>query len=259
MTRYGQHFLKNKNALKRIADALDVQAGDTLIEIGPGHGELTEELSRVGGAGVIAIEKDRELAAILKEKLKDDSGVEVIQGDALKILPELTQNLQNKNYKLTGNIPYYITGFLFRTIGEMQNKPYLSVFTIQKEVAERMSEEPPRMNRLAASVQVWAEPKILFNISANDFSPKPQVDSAVISLKTVSTPGLYLGDYFFMVKILFQQPRKTILNNLLNGLKNISREEIAAGLEKVGVKPEDRPQNLSAQNIVQISQVFQKT
>ncbi len=115
----GQHFLKNKAAIKKIVAALDLEENDTVIEIGPGHGELTQELS-CHPINIIAIEKDVALANKLAEKFK------IVQGDALKELPKLINQLKTKSYKLVGNIPFYITGHLLRVISELENKPTIT-------------------------------------------------------------------------------------------------------------------------------------
>ncbi len=184
--RLGQNFLINGVKLRKIVETLDLKSDDTIIEIGPGHGELTEEL-RIQNLEfrVIAVEKDKKLAENLKEKFAHDENIKIIEADILKILPQIPKSyvLNSKSYKIVGNIPYYITGHLLRIVSELKNKPSLIVLTVQKEVAERICAEPPKMNLLAASVQFWAEPKIIDYISKKDFRPQPKVDSAIIKLK----------------------------------------------------------------------------
>jgi len=289
----GQHFLKNKVKLREIVEALELKDGDVVIEIGPGHGELTNEIVlklqslKVENFKIIAIEKDREFASNLKEEFGNNKNIEIIEGDILKIFPEVTTN-----YKIVGNIPYYITGYLFRILGELEHKPELIVLLIQKEVAERVCAKKGDMNLLAASVQFWAEPKIIDYVSRNDFEPAPKVDSAIIKLLPVTSQLLSRlkcnkEKYYKFIKILFKQPRKTILNNLLLGItdQNIAilsdsmlsdriaedkkenelqiinkeenkkeiKEEIVEKLKKVGVGPNARPQNLSVERIIALS------
>jgi 16S rRNA (adenine1518-N6/adenine1519-N6)-dimethyltransferase len=255
----GQHFLTNGEVLRKIAESLQIQKGEVVIEIGPGHGELTqfliEESQKNKGQKIIVIEKDPELAAQLPDNFGDK--LEIHEGDALKILPDIAETLKKEglSYKLAGNIPYYLTGFLFRLVGEMDYKPILSIFTMQKEVAERLAEQPPKMNRLAAAMQWWAEPKIIGIISREDFDPAPEVDSATVLLKTKpSSKGSEL--YYAAVRALFQQPRKTISNNLIDatGLKRLNIEEI---LKKASIDPEKRPQDLSITEIQKVSSLFE--
>lgn len=263
-SKLGQNFLINKSKLRKIADVLELKSNDTIIEIGPGHGELTKELKVESlKLKVIAIEKDEKLVGLLKEKFRGDKNIEIISGDALKILPKLTQHsrLIAHNYKLAGNIPYYITGYLFRILGELENKPSLVVLTIQKEVAQRVAAKPPEMNLLAASVQLWAEPKIAGYISKKYFRPAPKVDSAIIKLRIRNKElGIMENEYYKLIKILFKQPRKTILNNLTFGIKNnelgiMDKEKIIEKLKKSGIKPTDRPQNLTIEQIKKLSKL----
>lgn len=262
----GQHFLKNKAKLQKIVEALELKRGDVVIEIGSGKGALTDELRiKNNELRIIAIEKDKNLAEFLREKYKDDKKIEIIQGDALKILPQIVSQFPNfpiSNYKIVGNIPYYITGYLFRILGELEHKPETIVLLIQKEVAERVCAKKGDMNLLAASIQFWAEPKIIGYVSKKDFSPPPKVESAIIKLMPITFQLLSRlkcnkEDYYKFIKILFKQPRKTVLNNIEAGIKNyelrISKEEIIGKLEKMGIKPNARPQDLEIGQIIGLS------
>lgn len=260
MERLGQHFLKDEKALRKIAEALLLKHVGKVIEIGPGHGELTEELvSRFKALEtedykLIAIEKDRDLAEQLKEKFAGNKNVEIIQGDALEVLPSITPNLEPETYSLAGNIPYYITGYLFRTIGNLAAKPDTAIFMVQKEVAERLTDKPPHMNRLAASIGFWAEAKILFNVPKKSFVPSPKVDSAVVKLVTKPEEGDG-NAYYSLVRALFKQPRKTIWNNLRDaGFKNVDN-----ALKEWGINPQDRPQNLHIENIINLSKTLRNS
>lgn len=262
MEKLGQHFLTNKTKLQKIADGLDLKADDTVIEIGPGHGELTSFLIEgfqfiSSDFQLIAIDKDKDLVNFLQEKFKKNKNIKIIEGDVLKILPKLISQLPNysiTNYKIVGNIPYYITGHLLRIIGELKNKPKLIILTIQKEVAERICSQPPRMNLLAASVGFWTESKIIDYIPKIDFRPQPKVDSAIIKLSTynLKLKTSEIENYYKFIKILFKQPRKTILNNLRE-IKEIKKEEIIKILEKLEINPIYRPQNLTIEQIKNLS------
>jgi 16S rRNA (adenine1518-N6/adenine1519-N6)-dimethyltransferase len=261
MSKLGQHFLINKKKIKKIVEALELKNGDTIIEIGPGHGELTEKLKvKSLKLKVIAIEKDKKLAGAIRNLIeiqKLRNYVEIIEGDALKILLKLTKSykLKTKSYKIVGNIPYYITGRLLRILSELDNKPSLIVLTVQKEVAERLTAQPPKMNLLAASVQFWAKPEIIGYISKKDFKPAPKVDSAIIRLSPTRTNAdltrTNAENYYKLIKILFKQPRKTILNNLQPTTNN--KQLLIEKLKKIGINPQDRPQNLSIKQIIELS------
>jgi 16S rRNA (adenine1518-N6/adenine1519-N6)-dimethyltransferase len=264
----GQHFLKNKSAIRAIAAALDPQPGETIIEIGPGHGELTSQMAN-GKWQMVLIEKDAALCADLRKEF-DEPQVAVIEGDALATLPNLlTENnwkLEIGNWKLLGNIPYYITGHLLRIIGELPEgkKPGRCVFAIQKEVAERIVAKEGNMNRLAASVAYWADAKIVMTLVRQDFVPMPNVASAVILLNRKARPAFPdQNRYYAAVRALFAQPRKTILNNLSQAkgaasakLSGKNKEKLADELRSVGILPEARPQNLNIDNVAKITKAF---
>jgi len=257
MQKLGQHFLKNKSVIKKIIASLELKEGEAVIEIGPGHGELTmalREIARPSGSKIVVIEKDEELAAEL-ERLKEPNGVEikVIKGDALKVLGDASLSLGKKPYALVGNIPYYITGKLLRTTGELSHKPTVCIFMVQKEVALRATNIPPRMNRLSASIQFWARPSILASVPRTDFAPPPNVDSALLRLDTLPQKSKKEeSGYYKVLAALFAQPRKTILNNISQA-STLSREIISKNLMDCGIIPENRPQNLAVQDIMAIA------
>ncbi len=306
MSQYlGQHFLKNKSAIKKIIASLDLHSGETIIEIGPGKGALTfpllHECNKIG-AKLIAIEKDRELALML---FKSDSELIIELGDALEILPALSKSYKQKtsaqggslpagghgasgekSYKIVGNIPFYITGKLLRTISELENKPELTVLMIQKEVAERICAGQERMNPvrgregsphtsslrgrqrasasngmnlLAAATQIWAKPKILFTLSPEDFDPPPKVHSAVIRLESRSKnleSGI-MENYYKLIHVIFKQPRKTLYNNLRDGLE-LPAENIKKALDDMKIDLKSRPQDLSVEQILVLSEKTNK-
>ncbi len=245
--------MKDKKALKKIVRALELKNGDVVIEIGPGHGELTKEILnefkdlKTRGFKIIAIEKDPTLVDSI-ECLASSKNLRIIEGDALKVLPTL-----NTGYKLVGNIPYYITGRLLRVIGDLTKGPKLAVLTLQKEVAERLTAGPPKMNLLAASVQFWGRPEIIGFISKKSFKPSPKVDSAIVKIlprqgqATEKQSKVYYG----LIKILFKQPRKTILNNLSEGL-GLSKKEVEPELKRLGLGPSSRGESL---NLAEISKL----
>jgi 16S rRNA (adenine1518-N6/adenine1519-N6)-dimethyltransferase len=270
MQKLGQHFLKNIEVLQTIVDALEVRKGDVLLEVGPGHGELTTPLVRaVGkfGGTITCIEKDRSLIPpLLALGKKEPPGLlTIIEGDALKLLPDVVRGLgggpstSSVRYKIAGNIPYYITGKLLRIIGDLDNRPECTVLLVQREVAERICAAPPAMNRLAASVQFWAEPSIVALVPRKDFFPPPDVDSAIILLQTISAakdtrPAVDAELYYRAVRAIFAQPRKTLLNNLSAvAAGGGERMQAAKLLKEIGVAPDARPQDLAVSQIIAIA------
>ena len=306
----GQHFLKNKVAIEKIVNALELKEGEVVVEVGAGHGELTKQMAddkwlTADGSRLIAVEKDGELAQSLVSSLRaipslsresvaispieDPSGegiasssdhsriprnndgakVKVINGDILKILPQLSSNLKPKTYKLVGNIPYYLTGFLFRAISELKHKPSLIVFTVQKEVAERICARPltpersdggrarpPKMNLLAASIQVWAKPEIIGVIPPSDFEPPPKINSAILRLRIRNFElGIRKSEnYYKLIKIIFKQPRKTLLNNLADGL-NLPKKEVVEKLKELGLDEKSRGQDLTVNLLIKLTEI----
>ena len=270
----GQNFLIGKKKIKEVVNVLDLKFNDTVIEIGAGHGEITTEIIKkfkdlkIKRFRIVAIEKDKNLAEDLRFKIYDlrlGKNIEIIEGDALKILKFYILHL--KSYKLVGNIPFYITGHLLRIVSQLKLKPELAVFIIQKEVAQRIISGPPQMNLLAASVGFWLEPKIIGYISKKEFKPAPQVDAAIIKLETrdkrqairdKTQAAREAERYYKLIRIIFKQPRKTILNNLAISDKRqvINKEEIIKKLVKIGVNPQSRPQNLEIKQLRQLSTLF---
>ncbi len=262
MRRLGQHFLKNERIVKRIVDTIEVSRNDRIIEIGPGHGELTFPLldaCTAAGAALSVIEKDDRLATSLAGKL--EGVADVTPGDALEVIGEILSRTERGPIKLTGNLPYYITGHLLRIISEASQKPERCVFMIQREVAERICARPPRMNRLAASVQFWSDPEIVTTVPRSDFSPPPEVESAVILLKRKNRGVMDKeGKYYRAVRAIFSQPRKTLGNNIAAELEKggMSKEASTAKISLLGdgILPTQRPQNLSVEQISRIAEAL---
>ncbi|MEK7498792.1 MAG: rRNA adenine dimethyltransferase family protein, partial [Patescibacteria group bacterium] len=180
-------------------------------------------------------------------------------GDALKINPSL---LHPKPYtlnppKIVGNIPYYLTGFLLRTLLELEHPPKEIVFTIQKEVAERIIAKPPHMNLLAVSVQHFGTPELLFTIPKSDFNPPPQIDSATIKITSYANElkSKQANELFFtLIKAGFSHPRKLLINNLSEGL-GIEKTILEEAFKKEGISPTARAQELSLEQWHEILEI----
>ncbi len=249
LKRLGQNFLINKGVLKIIIEAASLSPEDTVLEIGPGTGVLTLALvERV--KKVIAVEKDIRMIKVLKEALKNFKNVEIIQGDILKV------NLRVKNYKVVGNLPFYLTAPVIRKFLEMREaKPQSMVLIVQKEVAQRICSKPPRMNLLAVSVQFYAESKIISYVSKKSFWPQPEVDAAVIKI-TPTAPPIGKRDLFFkIVKAGFSQPRKQLINNLSKGLK-MNKEEVKAWLKKNKISHIQRAETLKIEDWLKLTKSY---
>lgn len=243
----GQNFLINAGILEKIAGAAELNKDDIILEIGPGTGNLTKLLSEKAGQ-VIAIEKDSRLIEELKVRFPD---TKIIEEDILKFKPE-EHGLGDGEYKIVANIPYYITSNLLRVIFEKWPKPKLIVLTIQKEVAQRIIAKPPEMNLLALSVQLYSEPKIIGYVSKGSFRPIPKVDSAIIKL--VPKSGLDIKNNEKVISIAkkaFAGKRKQLQNTLETFFG--SKEKTMAILDKEGINPESRPEQLTIEDWLKIA------
>lgn len=253
----GQHFLINPRILDKIVAAAEITKEDTVLEIGPGTGNLTKELAEKAGK-VIAIEKDRRLINALKLKF-ENSNVKIVESDILKLkIESLIENykLKIENYKIVGNIPYYITSNFLRTVLEKWPKPKLVVLTIQKEVAQRIMARPPHMNLLALSVQFFSEPKIIRYISKENFRPRPKVDSAIIKLISKKELPIDNPERFFKIsRAGFLGKRKQLINSLSANLKK-EKKEIEKNLKEAEIDLKSRPEELDIDSWVRIAKII---
>lgn len=209
----GQHFLTSGSALTAIVETGTIEHGETILEIGPGKGVLTRELL-VAGAKVIAIEKDRELVTLLKQKFAQQIAsrrLTVREGDIL------TTNINNKRYKVIANIPYYITGAIIEKFLSAEQQPEHMVLLVQKEVAERIVARDGKESILSLSVKVYGTPRLVKTVSRGAFSPPPTVDSAILSIANISRNNFRDVDeekFFALVKKGFGSKRKFLRSNI---------------------------------------------
>lgn len=238
----GQNFLVDKQALAQIVVAADIQSADTIVEIGPGLGVLTAELSK-RASKVFAIEKDDKFAEVLKTQYTS-SNVKIINQDALDFDPGSCQ-LKANSYKLVANIPYNITSLIIRKFLEGEDKPEMMILLVQKEVAERIIAQPGDMSLLSVSVQFYAEAQVISIVKNDCFYPQPKVDSAIIRLKIrKNLPGVDKGKFFRLVKFGFAARRKTLENNLSAGF-HITKDEASDIIRKAGFDQKIRAEKLA--------------
>lgn len=236
----GQHWLKDREILATIADAGEIEATDTVLEIGPGLGTLTSELLK-RAKKVVAVEIDGDLARKLPGQFPGKN-LEVINQDILEF--DLTQ--LPENYIVVANVPYYITSKIVRHLMTSQNKPSRTVLLIQKEVAERIAAGPGDMSILTVSTQIYAEAELDILVPAEFFTPPPKVDSQVVVLHTRDEPLVQPEDekaFFRMMKAGFSAKRKKLRSSLSGGLA-ISKPEAEALLVKAGIDPNARAEDL---------------
>jgi 16S rRNA (adenine1518-N6/adenine1519-N6)-dimethyltransferase len=238
----GQHWLHDEASLQAMCDAAGgVSSSETILEIGPGLGTLTELLVSQA-RHVVAVEFDKDLAAQLPRRVSADN-LDVVQQDILSF--DLTQ--LEPGYKVIANIPYYLTSNLIRTLSESTNPPSVAVLLVQKEVARRVAAAPGAMSLLTVTAQMYWEVSLGRGIGAALFTPPPKVDSQILILHHRPKPLFPDCDYqalFRIVKAGFSQRRKTLLNSLSAGMQR-SREDTLAVLERAEIDPTTRAQNLS--------------
>jgi len=247
----GQNFLVDEKVVAQIIQAADLKPNDVVLEIGPGLGVLTKEIAE-RAKKVIAIEKDNKLCAILKQELKDYKNIEVINADILKYI------ILNTRYKILANLPFNIASpvirkFLDPPVGGPPADGM--ILMVQKEVAQRIAAKPPNMSILSVAVQLYAKPEILFSIPKESFLPQPKVDAAMLKIDSIKSPTINTGLFFKIVKAGFSNPRKQLINNLSNGLKE-PRPEISEWLKNNNINPTQRAETLTIQDWIRLTRSF---
>jgi 16S rRNA (adenine1518-N6/adenine1519-N6)-dimethyltransferase len=235
----GQNFLVDKFVLRRIIQVAEIKESDFVLEIGAGLGFLTELLAK-RAKKVIAVEKDKNLVKILRERLENFNNIEIIEADVLELQ---TEKILPEKYKVIGNLPYNIALAVIRKFLEERKQPQEMFFLIQKEVAQKICSKKSSLPKIA--VEFYAKTKILFYVKKDCFFPKPKVDGAIIKITKIrkGIPGIDKDLFFKVVRAGFAHPRKTILNNLSSELK-LEKKKVRDWLKKSGVNPKNRPEDL---------------
>ena len=249
--RLGQHFLRDSSAARRIVDAADISVGDTVVEIGPGNGALAHHIvdaASFAGGSVVLIEIDPKYAVMMEDKFATNPDVRVVCADARDIdfedLPELSKG---NPYKIVANLPYYAGTPIVRSFLEREHKPESMTVMLQREVARDMYATPGKMSLLSIAVQIYAEPKKLFDVPPAAFRPPPKVHSTVINLAPRLVPLVAsdeVDDLFKVARSSFLGRRKQLHNSLANGLE-MTTDEVKEMTAAVGIDSERRPATLS--------------
>jgi 16S rRNA (adenine1518-N6/adenine1519-N6)-dimethyltransferase len=239
----GQHWLRDEATLQTICALADLQPTDTVLEIGPGQGSLTQLLV-TEARSVVAVELDGELAAVLPAIVGVDN-LEVVHQNILEF--DLTR--LPPDYKVAANIPYYLTGRLIKNLSNTANPPQLVVLLVQKEVAERLAAKPGQLSVLGVTAQFYWQVDLKTVVPRSLFTPPPKVDSQIVVLKR-RIPYLLTVDpeaFFRLVKVGFSARRKTLNNSLSSGLR-VDKTVVAGILNELKLDPNIRPQMLSLDN-----------
>lgn len=243
----GQNFLIDQNYIGKIIEAVDPTETDTIIEIGPGRGAITEHLVQAG-ANIIAIELDREFVPMLSERFQTTSNFQIVEGDATRInfanflAEDPHAALRTPQSKLVANLPYYVSTAILQRLAEQRECFSSLVLMFQKEVVERMIAPPGNSERgfLTVIVENAFTVEHLFDVPPSAFRPAPKITSSVARL--IPKPRTIADEPAFrdLVSKAFAQKRKTILNNLKSAFLNAS-----GVLEDSRIDPKRRAESLS--------------
>ena len=251
----GQHWLHDSLSLEAMCVAADIQQGDTVLEIGPGTGELTEKLLNYG-AHVIALEIDERLHDELRQRFRQQSSFQLVAGDIRTY--DLTQ--LPTSYKIAANIPYYLTSHLLRILSESPHPPDRAALLVQKEVAERVVADPGDMSLLSVTMQFYWQVSLGAVVPKSLFVPPPKVDSQVLVLERRTEP-LFAVDvqlFFRLVKAGYSARRKKLRSSLAGGLC-LGKPAVEQLLKSVDISADVRAQELSLEQWHQLYRVWQKT
>ncbi len=225
----GQNFLKSDIVLRKIVEVGEIKTDETILEIGPGKGALTEKLL-ASGCQLIAIEKDRELFEFLNQKFEKEilnKKLILVEGDILDFDIN-TYKLKADTYKLIANIPYNITGAILKKFLTAEHQPKSMILMIQHEVATRILARDGKESILSISVKAYGEPKMIMKVDKRYFSPAPKVNSAVIKISNISRKTFVENkineeNFWEIVKNGFAHKRKKLSSNLKE-VENLSKD-----------------------------------
>ena len=279
----GQNFLVEESVVNRIAKTAELTPEDTVLEIGPGIGTLTQALAMTG-ASVVSVELDKRLIPVLQETVGAYKNVRIVQGDILKVnIPEIIAEVkadqktagatgkvaeaesemkQSDTFKVCANLPYYITTPIIMYLLEQKLPLERLVVMVQKEVAERMTAGPGgrEYGAISVAMQYYTEPKIAFIVKAGSFLPAPKVDSAVLVCKRRSTPPVDVPDEktFFKVVAAAFSVRRKMLNNSLKNMGGLNGEQVKAWLDRAGIDGRRRAETLSLEEFAMLARTWEK-
>lgn len=248
----GQNFMHDPNTLEKIVSTAEIMPDDTVVEIGPGTGELTTYLAEYA-RHVMAIEVDERLEPILEDRFAETANVYLVFQDILKT--DVLSLVGPKEFIVVANVPYYITTAILQHFLEQYRRPKRIVMTMQYEVAQRICAKPGDMTLLSCSVQYYGNPQIVSKLNPAVFWPRPGVDSAILRIDTylqpvVKTPSDEL--FFRVVKAGFSQKRKQLRNSISGGLQ-VKSKIAKAYLDAAGIDSMRRAETLTLEEWAALS------
>ncbi len=249
--RLGQHFLTDVRTLDKIADVLEITQADTVIEIGPGRGALTDRLAARAGR-LVTIEIDKLLVPILRKRYADKPHVQVVESDVLELA---LGELAGGPFLLAGNVPYYITTpIIFHAM--TRPRPDRAVFLVQREVADRAVAAPgsKEYGALSVNLQALATVSLRGIVKPTAFNPPPSVESAILHLVPRLDPVIAEDEEAAFRKLVIASfgLRRKQLRRVVRTVRGLSAEEADVALSAAGIDPEARPETLSAQQFAHL-------
>lgn len=256
--RFGQHFLSDPAILSRIAAAAELDDGTTVVEIGPGRGSLTEVLA-ARCQRVVAVEVDRELVPLLRERFQAAPSVCIVEADVLDLDPAeiLRRGAARPPYVVVANLPYNIAAPVLRLFLEKEPQPLRIVVMVQREVAEAMIAKPGTMSLMSVATQAYGEPHMVMRVAPGSFTPPPAVESAVVRIDVAAAPrvDVPIQPFFRVVRAGFGNPRKQLRNSLSFGLR-VKQAIVDEALGRAGIDVTLRPQMLSLEDWAAITRAW---
>lgn len=251
----GQNFIIDKNLRDKIIRLIAPAGDETILEIGPGLGALTEPLAEAAKQ-VYAVEKDRKIHALVKDLLKGYKNLEVIHADFLRFdIPELPAG----RLKVVGALPFYITTVIIQRLIETRDRIDEIYIIVQKEVARRIvaKEGDEDYSSLSLFVRFYSTPELILNIKKGAFFPVPTVDTELVKIKILPYPSVNVKSEEIFSKVVrqsFGHRRKTILTGLSHkDVLGLDRKEVRAALERSAIDPSRRPETLSIEEFGRLS------
>jgi 16S rRNA (adenine1518-N6/adenine1519-N6)-dimethyltransferase len=253
---WGQNFLGDADTLRRLADAVELRGGDTVVELGAGLGHLTRALAATG-AKVVAVERDRDLVKVLEKE--SVPGVRVVAANAADV--KFAELAGVPEVAVAGNLPYQLSSPILFEVMDQRASVTRAVFTLQEEVVDRISAQPGTRESgvLTVLLQHHFEVEKLFRLPSHLFHPPPKVDSAVVRLRRLARPRaeVHREDRFRrVVKAAFAQRRKTLLNSMRSDAGLATPEQLAAAFATAGIDPTRRGETLTIEELAAIERAL---
>lgn len=253
---WGQNFLGDEEALETITDALNLREGEPVVELGPGLGHLTRFLAATG-ARVTAVERDRDMLTVLEKEAIP--GVHVVAGNAATV--DFAEVAGAPDVAVVGNLPYHLSSSILFRVLEQRARVSRAVFTLQKEVVERLAAEPGNRDYglLTVLLGLHFDAENILTLESWRFHPPPKVDSAVLRLtrrKAPRAPILNEARFTRVVKASFAHRRKTLLNSIKSDPTLGSPEVLVAAMQAAGVDPQRRAETLAPEEFAAIERAL---